>query len=295
VLTQVVDAIQPSLHGRSLSLALAPGVERAWVTGDEVRLAQVFNNLLVNAIKFTRPDESIRVKAAVAGSEVQVDVEDTGVGISQEELERVFELFYQAPQSSDRAQGGLGLGLPIVKSLVTMHGGTVYASSAGPGQGSCVTVRLPLGEPAAVSEDMAPGSATQGAGNILVVDDNEDAADTCATLLRLSGYTVRVAYSPDEAIEILRQFTPQVAILDIGLPGMSGYELARIMRAPPIGFRGRVVALTGYGQAADIAASTEAGFDAHLTKPAAHSQLLELLERLMQPRMEPAATDVRPR
>jgi CheY-like chemotaxis protein len=111
----------------------------------------------------------------------------------------------------------------------------------------------------------------------------------------LSGYTVRVAYSPDEAIEILRQFTPQVAILDIGLPGMSGYELARIMRAPPIGFRGRVVALTGYGQAADIAASTEAGFDAHLTKPAAHSQLLELLERLMQPRMEPAATDVRPR
>jgi CheY-like chemotaxis protein/anti-sigma regulatory factor (Ser/Thr protein kinase) len=279
----VVDAIQPSLHRRSLSLALGPGMEQAWVAGDEVRLVQVFNNLLVNAIKFTSAGESIRVKAAVADSEVQVDVEDTGVGISPAELERIFELFYQAPQSPDRAQGGLGLGLPIVKSLVSMHGGTVHASSAGPGQGSCVTVRLPLCEPPAASEDVAPRSAAQGAGDILVVDDNEDAADTCSTLLEMSGYTVRVAYSPEEAFEILRQFTPQLAILDIGLPGMSGYELARVMRAAPIGFRGRVVALTGYGQAADIAASQDAGFDAHLTKPVGHSQLLEVVDKLLRP------------
>jgi signal transduction histidine kinase/ActR/RegA family two-component response regulator len=283
VLTQVVDAIQPSLHRRSLSLALGPGMEQAWVAGDEVRLVQVFNNLLVNAIKFTSAGESIRVKAAVADSEVQVDVEDTGVGISPAELERIFELFYQAPQSPDRAQGGLGLGLPIVKSLVSMHGGTVHASSAGPGQGSCLTVRLPLCEPPAASEDVAPRSAAQGAGDILVVDDNEDAADTCSTLLEMSGYTVRVAYSPEEAFEILRQFTPQLAILDIGLPGMSGYELARVMRAAPIGFRGRVVALTGYGQAADIAASQDAGFDAHLTKPVGHSQLLEVVDKLLRP------------
>jgi CheY-like chemotaxis protein len=264
-------------------------MEEAWVAGDEVRLVQVFNNLLVNAIKFTPAGGSIRLKAAVVASDVQVDVEDTGSGLSPAELERIFELFYQAPQSSDRARGGLGLGLPIVRSLVSMHGGTVQAASAGPGQGSCLTVRLPLCAPPAPSQDAAPTSVAHGAGNILVVDDNEDAADTCATLLKLSGYTVQVAYSPEGALELLRQFTPQVAILDIGLPGMSGYELAAVMRAPPISYRGRLVALTGYGQAADMAASQSAGFDAHLTKPADHSKLLELLDRLAHPRTEQSA------
>lgn len=289
VLTQVVDAMHPLLHRRSLSLVLDPGMEQAWVSGDEVRLVQVFNNLLVNAIKFTSAGQSIQVKAAVAGSEVQVDVQDEGVGLSPEELERIFELFYQAPQSSDRARGGLGLGLPIVRSLLAMHGGTVHASSAGPGQGSCMTVRLPLCVPPATRQDVAPSSAAHGAGDVLVVDDNEDAADTCAALLELSGYTVQVAYSPEDALEVLRRFTPRVAILDIGLPGMSGYELARRMRAPPIGYRGRVVALTGYGQAADMTASREAGFDGHLTKPVGASELLELVDKFSQPRAKPTA------
>jgi signal transduction histidine kinase/ActR/RegA family two-component response regulator len=292
VLRQVVDAIEPMLHQHSLSLVLAPGLEEAYVNGDEVRLVQVFNNLLVNAIKFTPAGGSIRVKAAAAGYELQVDVEDTGVGLSPAELEHIFEVFYQAPQSSDRSRGGLGLGLPIVRSLVSMHGGNVHATSAGPGQGTCVTVRLPLCEPPAASEVVAPTTATRGAGSILVVDDNEDAADTCATLLELSGYTVRAAYSPEAALETLRQFTPQLAILDIGLPRMSGYELARTMKAPPIGFRGRVVALTGYGQATDVAASHAAGFDGHLTKPVGQSELLELVDKLLRPRAWPTANRV---
>jgi CheY-like chemotaxis protein len=258
-------------------------VEDAWVAGDEVRLAQIFNNLLVNAVKFTPAGERIAVKAALDDGEVRIDVQDSGAGIAAEDLERIFGLFYQGPQSSDRARGGLGLGLPIVRSLVEMHGGSVYASSEGPGRGSCLTVRLPLCPAPAASADDKPQVAGQGAGKVLVVDDNEDAADTCATLLEMSGYTVRVAYTPQAALETLRDFQPDVAILDIGLPGMSGHQLAARMKAPPNGYRGRLVALTGYGQLGDMAASRDAGFDAHLTKPVSPDKLLELIDKLLQP------------
>ena len=280
ILAQVVDAIRPSLHQRSVSLELAPGMDGAWVAGDEVRLVQVFNNLLVNAIKFTPAGGSIRVRASVTGREAQVEVEDTGVGIPPAELGRIFELFYQAPQSSDRARGGMGLGLPIVKNLVDMHGGSVHAASEGPGQGTRMTVRLPLCEPPAASQDVTPAPAVRGAGTVLVVDDNEDAADTCAALLELSGYNVRVAYTPQAALEVLREVTPDVAVLDIGLPGMSGYELAALMKGPSVGYRGALVAVTGYGQKSDLAASQQAGFDAHLTKPVEPSQLLDLIGQL---------------
>jgi len=278
VLTQVVDAIQPSLYQHTLTLELAPGTEGAWVAGDEVRLVQVFNNLLVNAIKFTPAGGAIRVKAALQGDDVRVDVEDSGVGITQPELARIFELFYQTPQSSDRARGGLGLGLAIVKSLVGMHGGSVSAASDGPGHGTCVSVRLPLCEPPAAGPGDAEDASARGAANILVVDDNEDAADTCAMLLEIHGYAVRVAYTPEGALEMLRESMPDLAILDIGLPGMSGYALAGRMKEQ--GYRGRLVALTGYGQAADMAASKAAGFDAHLTKPVSPAQLLDLVQSL---------------
>src|SRR6185369_13391683 len=280
VLTQVVDSVRPSLDERSLSLALAPEMENAWVAGDEVRLVQIFSNLMVNAVKFTPAGGSIRVDAVVTDREAQVDIEDSGIDITPAELERIFDLFYQAPQGSDRARGGLGLGLRIVKSLVEMHGGTVHAASAGPGHGSCFAVRLPLCEPPAASEQVAPAAAAQGAGKILVVDDNEDAADTCATFLEIHGNVVRAAYTPEAALDALRDFTPDVAILDIGLPGMSGYALARRMKAPPFDYRGRLVALTGYGQASDRAASEAAGFDAHLTKPVNPTDLLELVSSL---------------
>jgi signal transduction histidine kinase/ActR/RegA family two-component response regulator len=282
VLRQVVDAIQQSVYQHTLTLELAPGTEDAWVTGDEVRLVQVFNNLLVNAIKFTPAGGVIRVRGSMQGDQVRVDVRDSGMGITQTELVRVFDLFYQAPQSSDRSRGGLGLGLAIVKSLVEMHGGSVSAASDGPGHGTCVSVVLPLCEVPAASVLPQDSESARGAANILVVDDNEDAADTCATLLEIHGYEVRVAYTPEAALEMLDGFTPDAAILDIGLPGMSGYALAGRMQAPPFNYRGRLVALTGYGQAADMAASKAAGFDAHLTKPVSPTELLDLVARYAQ-------------
>jgi signal transduction histidine kinase/ActR/RegA family two-component response regulator len=280
ILGQVVENIRPSLFQRTLSYEAAPELNDAWVAGDEVRLAQVFNNLLVNAIKFTSAGQSVRVTATVEDGQARVDVQDTGAGISAEEIDKIFDLFYQAPQSFDRARGGLGLGLPIVRSLVEMHGGTVQATSAGPGEGSRFTVRLPLCEPPQEAAAVEPESAMKGAGNVLVVDDNEDAADTCATLLEIAGYEVRVAYTPEAALETLRDFAPDIAILDIGLPRMSGYTLAGLMKDAPSNYRGALVALTGYGQAADMAASRQAGFDAHLTKPVNPGELLTLLVQL---------------
>jgi CheY-like chemotaxis protein len=167
-----------------------------------------------------------------------------------------------------------------VRSLAEMHGGTVSATSAGPGQGSRFTVRLPLCDPPEPPAATASPAAMHGAGKVLVVDDNEDAADTCAALLDIAGYTVRVAYTPEAALEALHGFSPDVAILDIGLPRMSGYTLARLMKEPPGNYGGALVALTGYGQAADMAASQAAGFDSHLTKPVNPGELLELLVRL---------------
>jgi signal transduction histidine kinase/ActR/RegA family two-component response regulator len=294
VLAQVVDSVRSSLGGRALSFEPQTEMENVWVAGDEVRLVQIFSNLLVNAIKFTPAGGSIRVKTAMVDHEVQVDVEDTGIGITRAELERIFGLFYQAPQGSDRARGGLGLGLRIVKSLVEMHGGTVRATSAGPGHGSCFTVRLPLCKPAAAGKPAAPASAATRAVKILVVDDNEDAADTCATFLEIHGHVVRVAYTPEAALDVLREFTPDVAILDIGLPGMSGYALAGRMKGPPLNYRGRLVALTGYGQASDMAVSQAAGFDAHLTKPVSPTDLLELVSSLNSSRDIPSCRSASP-
>jgi signal transduction histidine kinase/ActR/RegA family two-component response regulator len=279
VLMQVVDTIRPSLFQRALTLDIAPQARAAWVSGDEVRLVQVFNNMLVNAIKFTSPGGSITVRAAVDATEVRVDVVDDGVGMTDTDLAHVFELFYQAPQSADRALGGLGLGLPIVKSVVEMHGGRVQATSEGISLGSCITVWLPLCEAPVPHADLAAPPPAQGAGRVMVVDDNEDAADTCATLLELSGYQTRVAYTPEGALQVLHEFTPDIGILDIGLPGMSGYELARQLKRG--GYAGRLVALTGYGQAADMAASKAAGFDAHLTKPVSAHELLDLIAKLV--------------
>ncbi|RYF43161.1 MAG: response regulator, partial [Comamonadaceae bacterium] len=287
LLRQIVENARPALHQRALDLDLGRGAETAWILGDEVRLAQVFNNLLVNAIKFTPPGGAIRVHAQLvrgkSGPRAEVTVADTGVGISQEELGRIFDVFYQAPQSSDRSAGGLGLGLPIVRSLVQMHEGSVEASSAGVGRGARFTVRLPVCEAPDTPPSQVqplPLALGTGNGNILVVDDNHDAADTCAALLETAGYTVRTAYTPQEALEVLQSFQPRLAILDIGLPGMSGHELAARIRQRPGGFGGKLVALTGYGQAGDVAASERAGFDAHLTKPVAPAMLLELVQRL---------------
>jgi signal transduction histidine kinase/ActR/RegA family two-component response regulator len=281
ILQQAADSIRPVLGGRTLRTQLGPDTLDAWVAGDEARLAQVFGNLLGNAVSFTNADGEIVVAATREGEWVDIEVRDNGSGMSPHVREHAFEPFFQERQGEDRSRGGLGLGLAIVKSLVEMHGGSVSAHSAGPGQGTCMRVRLPLASAPQLQHASAHPAATNGTGKVLVVDDNRDAADTCAALLEISGYEVRVAYDPAGALALLDHYVPDVALLDIGLPGMSGYELARRMRAHPQGAACRLIALTGYGQADDIALAKQHGFDVHLTKPAPADLLLERVGELM--------------
>ncbi|MBC5783173.1 response regulator [Ramlibacter sp. USB13] len=273
------QSVQPVLGLRRLDVDVAPEAAELWVSGDEVRLVQVLNNLLGNAVKFTGPEGRIALALRRVDDDAEITVGDDGMGMPPEVLEHVFDLFYQAPQEADRARGGLGLGLAIVRSLVEMHGGSVQARSGGPGEGSCFAVRLPtIAAPAGSEEGAAAAQAADGKGRILLVDDNQDAADTAASLLELSGYEVKVAYDPGVALTMLDDFMPQVAVLDIGLPGMSGYELAQRLRAHRNGHACYLVALTGYGTTADITKSREAGFGQHLVKPAGPDALLHAVQ-----------------
>ncbi|HWI80781.1 hybrid sensor histidine kinase/response regulator [Ramlibacter sp.] len=280
---QAADAIGPVLGGRRLRVEIASAAADAWVSGDEARLAQVFGNLLGNAVKFTPADGELAIAARLTDGAVEIEVGDSGSGMSPDVLARAFEPFFQERQGDDRSRGGLGLGLAIVKSLVEMHGGSVLAESAGHNRGSRVRVRLPLASSPAPADPVPTVPAPGGAGRVLLVDDNRDAADTSAALLEISGYETRVAYDPRDALALLADYAPDVAVLDIGLPGMSGYELARHVRAHPNGAHCGLIALTGYGQADDVAMARQHGFDVHLAKPAAADVLLariaELIER----------------
>ncbi|QKM49892.1 Autoinducer 2 sensor kinase/phosphatase LuxQ [Burkholderia glumae] len=205
-----------------------------------------------------------------------IGVADNGTGISAELLPHVFDLFVQSERTLDRALGGLGVGLAIVKRLVAMHGGTISAQSGGLGCGSTFEIRLPrISQPAPPQAQHAP--LPTNAWRVLIVDDNVDAADSLSALLRLQGHTVEVAYSAEDAIRCAEAFCPQVALLDIGLPGMSGYELARTLRAKPRLAGMRLVAVTGYGQTNDVRTAHEAGFDEHLVKPVEPSALVRSL------------------
>jgi CheY-like chemotaxis protein len=243
------------------------------VNGDPARLAQVFSNLLTNASKYSDTGSPIRISAKAIGDQVEVRVEDRGIGIRPELLDRVFDLFIQQPQSLDRAAGGLGLGLAIVKNLVSLHGGSVVAKSAGPGTGSEFIVHLPLfsgSESANIESNAADSSVSQPARagrRILVVDDNIDGAEMLAHSLASMGHSVRVAHNGKTALDAAAAFHPEVALLDIGLPVMDGYELASRLRNMPGGSDIHLVAVTGYGQQKDRTASKAAGFSEHLVKP----------------------------
>jgi signal transduction histidine kinase/ActR/RegA family two-component response regulator len=256
-------------------VASLPG-ESLPVEGDLTRLEQVFANLLNNAAKYTEPGGRIEVKALCDEGEAVVRVCDTGIGISREMLSHVFDLFTQAHPSLDRAGGGLGVGLNLVRTLVELHGGRVSAHSAGLGQGSEFVVRLPLqcASPGVTSDFNAPGVPKM---RILLIEDNEDAREMLRDLLQLWGYHVDVA--GDGAVGIKRALAerPDLALIDIGLPGIDGYEIARRLRTAPGGDALVLVALTGYGQPNDRAHATAAGFDAHLVKPAKAKELTRLL------------------
>jgi len=281
LLEQTVDAVRPMLGDRRFSLHIDPAARALWVRADEARLVQIFNNLLGNAIKFTAPTGSIEVHARRLDGAVEFEFRDDGLGMSAAELDRAFDLFFQARDPARQVNGGLGLGLAIVKSLVEMHSGSVRAQSEGLGKGATVSVSLPISEPPNARPDEAAAPVVSGASKVLVVDDNRDAADTLAMLLSLSGFETQAAYTPSAALALVDGFRPEVAVLDIGLPEMDGYELARRLREGDPPFTGKLIALTGYGQQKDVEKALAAGFDAHLTKPVEPEALLKLIGRLL--------------
>jgi len=270
-LAELVRQVVASFPAAQVELDAPPAL---WVEGDEGRLTQVLNNLLSNAARFGKG--GVRVVLSAEGGMAQLAVSDDGVGMDAAMLERVFDPFFQAPQPLARHTGGLGLGLAIVRRIVELHGGTVSAYSDGPGKGSRFVVLLPLGAQAAPRTEPAAAAQT-GKLDVLLVDDNLDAAEATAAVLAHLGHSPRVAATAAAAVGEVRRRAPHVAVLDIGLPDMDGYALAALLRreAPQV----RLVALTGYGQRSDVAQAMEAGFDLHLTKPAT----LEALQRALAP------------
>lgn len=272
VVTRALEMVSPLIEAKAHHLSVHMPAAGLVVKGDPIRLSQVVTNLLMNAAKYTPQNGSIDVTAERAGSRVSLCIRDSGVGMSAEILPRIFDLFAQERQTLDRAAGGLGLGLAIVRSLVELHGGTVTARSEGPGEGSELTVELPLhaseAQPErAAHQDVVTAEADQASRNILVVDDNGDAAELLADVLRSHGYTVRVALDGPAALAIVDDFVPDVAMLDIGLPVMDGYELAQRLHARLAPRKLSLIAITGYGRDDDRRRAREAGFDLHLVKP----------------------------
>jgi PAS domain S-box-containing protein len=258
---------------------------RAFVNGDPTRLAQVFANVINNAIKFTPDGGRIEVGMTVHDDRAEVTVADTGAGIDANLLPHLFDLYRQGADVERHGNAGLGLGLTIVRRLVEMHSGHVAARSAGRGQGTTVTVELPLAEPAAPSAGHGEGKGRpERVPSVLVVDDNVDAAEAIAMLLQFSGYDIHVAHDPQTALDTAARAHPDVVLLDIGLPGMTGYEVAQRMRENAAGRKTKIVALTGYGQEQDNEQARAAGFSAYLVKPVDADQLTALVNELTDAR-----------
>jgi len=271
IVRSALDTARPLLDAQRHELVVGEVPEDVWIDVDAVRMSQVLGNLLHNAAKFTPSGGRIAVSAAVRGDGVEIVVEDNGVGIPGDVLPGIFELFAQADRSLDRSQGGLGIGLSLVKGLVEMHGGKVAAESAGAGAGSRFTVSLPrsvvVDPPRAKAPRPAAAPAALRARRVLLVEDNADAAEAVLLLLRELGHDVSVVHDGLQALGAAEAFDPDIVLLDIGLPGMDGYELARRMRGMPRLADAFIVAVSGYGQEKDRQRSAAAGFDAHLVKP----------------------------
>ena len=282
VVTQAAEQVHPLIEAGRHSLVVQLGAARACVLGDRARLIQVTANLLANAAKYTPAGGRIVLSVEPAGGKVKIEVTDNGSGIDAGLLPHVFELFVQGKRTPDRAQGGLGLGLALVKNIVGMHGGQVAARSQGAGRGSSFTVELPLASKVAATP--APPAAPAPAAvrerrRIMLVDDNVDAAQTLAALLETAGHVVQTVNDPRAALAAAAALLPDAFILDIGMPDIDGHALARQLRAQPALSGAVYIALTGYGQASDRASSHDAGFDHHLVKPVDAGQLLAALDR----------------
>jgi CheY-like chemotaxis protein len=279
VVRAALDTCRPALEAASHRLEIDLPDSPIPVAGDAVRLTQVFVNLLTNAAKYTNAGGRIRVTATRTNGHAHVSVLDNGIGIPSTHLKSVFDMFMQVDRSSRRAQGGLGIGLTLVRTLVEMHGGRVEAHSAGAGAGSEFLIELPV-----LSEKLTENAPPAALGRIpdrriLVVDDNRDAAETLGALLGSLGATVAIANSGRTALESLDQFDPDAMLLDIGMPEMDGYEVARQVRARPNHAHTLLIALTGWGQDQDYKQTQRAGFDHHMVKPPDIDKLRKLLTR----------------
>jgi signal transduction histidine kinase len=276
VVDLALETARPAIEGKQHSLRVETRDREVLLEADPVRLTQVLANLLNNAAKYTDAGGTIGFEAGVAGDTVRFAVRDTGIGLSESAQSAVFTMFAQEHSALDRSEGGLGIGLALAKGLVELHGGTISATSEGPGRGSCFVVELPVGSATAPTAEAATGQAAADTPRvILLADDNRDAIDALAELLRLSGHVVHTAHDGHEALEAALRLRPDVVILDIGMPGLNGYEVARRIRAEPWAATTFLVAATGWGQDSDRRKADEAGFDLHLTKPFDPEQLLQ--------------------
>jgi signal transduction histidine kinase/ActR/RegA family two-component response regulator len=271
-----IETARPAIEAKQQELVVRLSPEPLYVEGDPVRLSQVVSNLVNNAAKFSPAGGRIEVMARLEDGDAVLSVNDTGIGFSPDQAERIFDMFVQLDPSRSHAAGGLGIGLTIVRSLVEMHGGRIEAQSAGPGTGATFTVRLPRVDAPAQAETLAPSARPAHGRRILVVDDNADAADSLAEILRLERFDVGVCYDGARALELARAYRPDVAFLDLNLPSMSGTELAAALRNEPWADGLRLIALTGMGQKSDIEATRAAGFHEHLAKPASPDEILRL-------------------
>jgi signal transduction histidine kinase len=265
--------------GRSADYQLIQDLDPGWVNGDATRLEQIASNLIDNALKYTPTGGRIEVRTWTEHDEVVLSVRDTGVGISADLLPHVFDVFVQGSSTLDRAQGGLGIGLSLVRRLTELHGGGIEAESKGPGGGSTFTLRMPR-----IEHHVAPAPAAAPAGErdggkptVLLIEDNEDGREMMVMMLGCYGYEVQYAEDGPRGLEVAARFLPDLALVDIGLPGIDGYEVARRLRADPATRHIKLIALTGYGQAEDLRRVLDAGFDRHLVKPVDIDHLMEVI------------------
>jgi PAS domain S-box-containing protein len=283
IIDTAIETARPLIDARRQRLNLALPSQPVALQVDALRLAQVVANLLTNAAKYSNRDGSIDLSASLEREGIVVRVRDAGIGIERDMLPRVFDMFSQATSAIDRSEGGLGIGLAIVKGIVELHGGRVEASSEGPGKGSEFTVDLPNSLAPSLSTTTQSGDdtgVTAGHGlSIVIADDNRDSAESMKMLLEIDGYVVRTAHDGASAFELIQATRPRVALLDIGMPKLNGYELAAKIRAEPWGGSITLVAFTGWGQSQDRQRALDAGFDHHLTKPVDHEAVLSILRK----------------
>ena len=278
VIQEATRVSRVAIETGKLTLATEVSADPLPVRGDAVRLQQMVVNLLNNAAKYTLPGGSIKLIARRDGDECEIRVRDTGIGIQPEMLERMFDLFVQAERGLDRSEGGMGVGLTLVRTIVERHGGRITARSPGLHQGSEFVVRLPISKDTLAAEAKVHASADgRTAKSVVIVEDNPDSRRMLEALLRLEGCEVHAAGDGEEGLAAIFEVRPSLALVDIGLPGLSGYDVARKVRASATAPRVRLVALTGYGRAEDQRRVAEAGFDAHIVKPMKREDLLRVL------------------